>query len=144
MLTAENNPGVIDFQDAVAGPISYDLVSLYRDCYIDWPDEKIYTWLDDFLQQRKDRGCTDNFDKALFYQWFDWMGVQRHMKAIGIFSRLLLRDGKPGYLKDIPRTLNYVVDICNRYDELKPLADLINKHDIVSKFEQHLKTVTPS
>ena len=89
MVTQKNNPGVIDFQDAVVGPISYDLVSLYRDCYINWPDEKIYAWLDAFLQQRKQRGCSDDFDSLRFYQWFDWMGVQRHMKAVGIFSRLL-------------------------------------------------------
>jgi len=135
MFTESNNPGVIDFQDAVVGPISYDLVSLYRDCYIDWPDEKVYAWLDDFLQQRKERGCGDDFDSVLFYQWFDWMGVQRHMKAIGIFSRLLLRDGKSGYLGDIPRTLAYVIAVCERYDELKPLANLIDKYQLMKKFE---------
>jgi hypothetical protein len=136
MFTKSNNPGVIDFQDAVIGPITYDLVSLYRDCYIEWPDQQIYAWLDDFLQQRKNSGCTDGFDKERFYQWFDWMGVQRHMKAVGIFSRLLLRDAKEGYLKDIPRTLGYVVAVCARYEELKPLAELINKHQLVAKFER--------
>ncbi len=136
MVTEKDNPGVIDFQDAVAGPITYDLVSLYRDCYIDWPDEKIYVWLDDFLQQRRARGCVDDFDQARFYQWFDWMGVQRHMKAIGIFSRLLIRDGKNGYLKDIPRTLSYVIAVCARYDDLRPVADLIEKHQLMAKFVQ--------
>jgi len=139
MFTENNNPGVIDFQDAVVGPISYDLVSLYRDCYIDWPDEKIYAWLDDFLQQRKERDCCDDFDSVRFYQWFDWMGVQRHMKAIGIFSRLLLRDGKEGYLRDIPRTLTYVIAVCERYEELKPLANLIDKYQLMQKFETFQK-----
>ncbi|AFT67791.1 aminoglycoside phosphotransferase family protein [Cycloclasticus sp. P1] len=134
MVTQKNNPGVIDFQDAVVGPISYDLVSLYRDCYINWPDEKIYAWLDAFLQQRKQRGCSDDFDSLRFYQWFDWMGVQRHMKAVGIFSRLLLRDGKKGYLKDIPRTLAYITRVCSRYETLKPLADLINKYQLMKRF----------
>ncbi|PHS73660.1 MAG: phosphotransferase [Cycloclasticus sp.] len=144
MVTEESNPGVIDFQDAVEGPITYDLVSLYRDCYIAWPDEKIYAWLDIFLQQRKKRGCADQFDKKQFYQWFDWMGVQRHMKAIGIFSRLLLRDAKQGYLKDIPRTLTYVLDVCSRYDELKSLTKLIQAHQVEARFEQYLKERSPS
>ncbi len=139
MLTMKNNPGVIDFQDAVVGPITYDLVSLYRDCYIDWADEKIYAWLDVFLQQRKEQGHVDEFDKTQFYQWFDWMGVQRHLKVLGIFSRLFLRDGKPGYLNDIPLTLSYVVNICRRYEALTPLAALMDKHHIVSKFEQQQK-----
>jgi aminoglycoside/choline kinase family phosphotransferase len=137
MVTEKDNPGVIDFQDAVAGPLTYDLVSLFRDCYIAWPDKQIYAWLDVFLQQRKERGCCDSFEEAQFYQWFDWMGVQRHMKAIGIFSRLLLRDKKPGYLKDIPRTLGYVMDVCQRYDELKPLAELIETHQVEAKFNQY-------
>jgi len=133
MLTSANNPGVIDFQDAVIGPISYDLVSLYRDCYIAWPEQQVYAWLDEFLVQRQQRGCADTFSTSQFYQWFDWMGVQRHMKAIGIFSRLLLRDRKPGYLQDIPRTLNYVNKVCKRYDELQPLAQLIDEHQLMEK-----------
>ncbi|MBQ0725350.1 MAG: phosphotransferase [Cycloclasticus sp.] len=133
MLTTVNNPGVIDFQDAVIGPMSYDLVSLYRDCYIEWPEQQVYAWLDEFLVQRQQRGCADTFSTSQFYQWFDWMGVQRHMKAIGIFSRLLLRDGKPGYLQDIPRTLNYVNNVCKRYDELQPLAQLIDEHQLMEK-----------
>ena len=136
MVTKDNNPGVIDFQDAVIGPLTYDLVSLYRDCYIAWSDEKIYAWLDDFLKQRQERGEVDDFDHRQFYQWFDWMGVQRHMKAVGIFSRLLLRDGKEGYLKDVPRTLGYLITISERYEELKPLAGLIEHYQVVEQFEQ--------
>jgi hypothetical protein len=138
MLTEANSPGVIDFQDAVLGPITYDLVSLYRDCYIDWPDEKIYHWLDEFLKQRKERDCVDTFDASQFYQWFDWMGIQRHMKAIGIFSRLLLRDGKSGYLNDIPRTLGYVVNVCRRYDELKPMVQMLTSQQVEKKLKQQL------
>jgi len=139
MLTKENNPGVIDFQDAVIGPISYDLVSLYRDCYIAWPDERIYGWLDDFLQERKQQGCTDDFDNKTFYQWFDWMGVQRHLKVLGIFARLSLRDGKDNYLNDIPQTLSYVLEVCRRYDALTPLVEIIEKHDMANKFEHKRK-----
>lgn len=136
MLTENSNPGVIDFQDAVIGPMTYDLVSLYRDCYISWPDPKVYAWLDEFLLARAAAGIKDNFTSQQFYQWFDWMGVQRHMKAIGIFSRLLLRDGKPGYLEDIPRTLMYVVDVCAKYPALKPLDDLIKRHRIVARIDE--------
>lgn len=136
MVTNDNNPGVIDFQDAVVGPLTYDLVSLYRDCYIQWPDEKVYEWLDGFLKQRTEAGHADEFDKARFYQWFDWMGVQRHLKVLGIFSRLLLRDGKSGYLKDIPLTLSYIIDVCKRYDELKPLLKLIEIHQLAFRFEK--------
>jgi len=139
MLCGQNNPGVIDFQDAVIGPLSYDLVSLYRDCYIEWPDEQVYSWLDTFLQQRKEIGCGDTFDATCFYQWFDWMGVQRHMKAIGIFCRLYLRDGKSGYLKDIPRTLAYVLKVCQKYDELTPLAELLGSHTVAAKFDSRVK-----
>ncbi|MEH6504593.1 MAG: phosphotransferase [Cycloclasticus sp.] len=144
MLTEANNPGVIDFQDAVVGPITYDLVSLYRDCYIDWPDAQVYPWLDNFLQQRQQRGCGDNFDKTVFYQWFDWMGVQRHMKAIGIFSRLLLRDGKAGYINDIPRTLTYVMNVCERYEELRPLAEIMVSHQVVAKLQDRIKGLQTS
>jgi len=139
MCYEPGNPGVIDFQDAVLGPLSYDLASLYRDCYIEWPDKQVYAWLDEFLQQRQQMGCDDGFDSACFYQWFDWMGMQRHMKAIGIFCRLLLRDGKAGYLKDIPRTLSYVLKVAQAYDELKPLADLLVSHAVPAKFDQHLR-----
>ncbi|ORU90309.1 MAG: phosphotransferase [Cycloclasticus sp. symbiont of Poecilosclerida sp. M] len=138
MVTAENNPGVIDFQDAVYGPLTYDLVSLLRDCYLSWPDEKVYAWLDAFLAERKARGFADDFDSSQFYMWFDWMGVQRHMKAVGIFSRLLIRDGKSNYLQDIPRTLNYISQACCRYQALAPLSELIENHNINERMKQVL------
>jgi len=124
MLTAENQLGVIDFQDAVIGPITYDLVSLLRDCYITWPQEKIIGWLYPYQQKLLQAGLID-CDIVQFTQWFDLMGLQRHLKAIGIFSRLHLRDNKSGYLGDIPRTLNYVSQVCLNYPELADFNDFL-------------------
>lgn len=119
LMVLENNmPGVIDFQDAVIGPIAYDLVSLLRDCYIAWPQERVDRWLLGYWQKLCQTGLI-NCELTVFKRWFDLMGLQRHLKAIGIFSRLNLRDGKPGYLKDIPRTLNYVLEQTQTYPELK-------------------------
>ncbi len=117
MLLTDNSPGIIDFQDAVVGPISYDLVSLLRDCYIAWPEHKVEQWMSQYFQQIRNIGLI-NRDLETFTRWFDLMGLQRHLKAIGIFSRLHLRDNKSDYLADIPRTLNYVSQICNKYPEL--------------------------
>ncbi len=115
MLLENNTLGIIDFQDAVHGPVTYDLVSLLRDCYIAWPLEKIDQWVEEFRSSSPEaRAC----DKNLFRRWFDLMGVQRHLKATGIFCRLNYRDGKPAYLNDIPRTLEYVTQISATYDEL--------------------------
>ncbi|CBL45667.1 Hypothetical protein HDN1F_20840 [gamma proteobacterium HdN1] len=100
--------GHIDFQDAVHGPITYDLVSLLRDCYIDWPQEQVYHWSLQFAEQLRERGLL-SADNATFQRWLDAMGAQRHLKAIGIFARLFHRDGKAGYLGDIPRTLAYLL-----------------------------------
>lgn len=122
MLTDTDNPGVIDFQDAVFGPITYDLVSLLKDCYIAWPRENIESWIQYYLET-----SSNNIDRNTFIKWFDLMGVQRHLKAIGIFSRLNHRDNKPGYLNDIPRSLTYVFDTCQRYEELKPFSILLNE-----------------
>jgi aminoglycoside/choline kinase family phosphotransferase len=125
MLTEENNPGVIDFQDAVIGAASYDLVSLIKDCYIAWPRQKQLQWIDQYLTQSELPIEKDTFVKQL-----DLMGLQRHIKVCGIFARLNYRDGKPGYMADIPRTLAYVFDVCQRYDELKDFAALLNELDI--------------
>ncbi|MDH5484586.1 MAG: phosphotransferase [Gammaproteobacteria bacterium] len=127
MLTDTDNPGVIDFQDAVMGPITYDLVSLLKDCYIAWPRHKVINWLNYFLQHNP---LTKNIDVEQFVHWFDLMGVQRHLKATGIFARLNYRDGKPGYLDDIPRTLTYIIDACSRYEELQDFLDLLHQLDI--------------
>ncbi len=119
------NPGVLDFQDAVWGPITYDLVSLLRDCYIAWPIERVHAWLCDYRDRARQAGL-DVGDDAQFLRWFDLMGVQRHLKAIGIFARLAHRDGKRGYLNDIPRTLNYIRAVLPAYPEMQSLAQFID------------------
>lgn len=125
MVTRTGNPGVIDFQDAVWGPLTYDLVSLLRDCYIDWPQQDVERWVSRFHAELRQRGMiSESVDLQQFQVWFDWMGVQRHLKAVGIFARLNHRDGKPGYLGDIPRTLNYIVEVTARYPQLAPLHEL--------------------
>ena len=109
--------GVIDFQDAVIGAITYDLVSLLRDCYISWPQSRLKNWLFNYYQRLFDNKIL-NVSFAIFQRWFDLMGLQRQMKAIGIFSRLHLRDNKSSYLADIPRTMAYIEQICQNYPEL--------------------------
>jgi len=120
---ASLSPGILDFQDAVYGPVTYDLVSLLRDCYIDWPREQVEEWVRAY--HRASVGPAAEVDFGRFLAWFDLMGVQRHFKASGIFARLNHRDGKPGYLNDIPRTLGYVVQIADDYPALQPVAELI-------------------
>jgi hypothetical protein len=132
MITADNNPGVIDYQDAVHGPITYDLVSLLKDCYIKWSKDEIDKWVDLYLQQQAEKGAEINRQK--FQRWFDLMGVQRHLKASGIFARLSHRDGKHGYLNDITRTLSYIVDLKQDYSELAALCLLIEA-SVLPKFE---------
>ncbi len=124
MLTKENNPGVIDYQDAVIGPITYDLVSLFKDCYIEWPREKIELWLELYLARITPARL---IDRQTLIRWFDFMGVQRHLKVLGIFARLNYRDGKAQYLDDLPLTLKYILDTCESYEELQPLKHLLKK-----------------
>ena len=126
MVSAYNNPGILDYQDAVIGPVTYDLVSLLRDCYISWPRQRVEDWAMGYFELAQQTGILrqNQVNEQQFLKWFDWMGVQRHMKAAGIFARLNHRDGKPGYLDDIPRTLGYVTDVCSRYNELSELGKL--------------------
>ena len=126
MFTESQNPGVIDFQDAVMGAVSYDLVSLLRDCYVSWPRSQVERWALAYLHRCQVAGFVPQTDDSELLRWFDWMGVQRHLKATGIFARLNHRDGKPGYLNDIPRTLGYVKEVAGRYDELQALHSLLN------------------
>jgi len=122
------NPGILDFQDAVIGPVCYDLVSLLRDCYINWPRQQVRAWVEQYRSELIDAGLiSEDVSVGEFQRWFDWMGVQRHLKAIGIFARLNLRDNKPGYLADIPRTLLYVLQVCRDYQELRPLSDWLQQ-----------------
>ena len=124
MVTEENNPGILDFQDAVEGPLTYDVVSLFKDCYIKWPADQIRKWaLQFYLRLRPE--IREELTEDEFLQQFDLMGVQRHLKAAGIFARLNHRDGKPGYLGDVPRTLEYISDTAPRFDELAFVADLV-------------------
>jgi aminoglycoside/choline kinase family phosphotransferase len=126
MVLDADSPGVIDFQDAVIGPVTYDLVSLLRDCYIAWPEQRVEQWMAQYYQRLRQAGLVD-CDLNRFKRWFDLMGMQRHLKAIGIFSRLHIRDNKSGYLKDIPRTLNYVVDVCATYPELADFGRFLHE-----------------
>jgi len=123
MLVNDNNPGILDFQDAVCGPYTYDLVSLLKDCYIAWPPGRIIEWALSFFRKRE--AAPGSISEESFLRHFELMGVQRHLKAAGIFARLNHRDGKPGFMHDVPRTLNYVLEISPRYGELDFLADLI-------------------
>ncbi len=117
MVVEHNSPAVIDFQDAVIGPVTYDLASLLRDCYIQWPEEDVEEWLNQYYQRLLSAGLITT-PWLTFKRWFDLMGLQRHLKAIGIFARLNYRDQKPGYLADIPRTLNYIRQVCESYPSL--------------------------
>ena len=128
MHTGVNNPGILDFQDAVIGPVTYDLVSLLRDCYIDWPRARVEDWALGYLDLALQSGIlrAEHDDPQQFLRWFDLMGMQRHLKAAGIFARLKHRDGKAGYLQDIPRTLGYVVEVAGRYEELAAFGRFID------------------
>lgn len=131
MVTNEDNPGVIDYQDAVLGPICYDLVSLLRDCYIAWPEHRIDDWVDGFRLMAVEAGLLSvDVNQAQFKRWFDLIGLQRHIKVLGIFARLSHRDGKAAYLDDLPLTLSYVLSVAARYDEMASLVALFEKYDI--------------
>lgn len=125
MVTAEHNPGVLDFQDAVIGAITYDLVSLFKDAYIRWNEEDLMDWVVRYWQAAKKAGLPVNEDFGEFYKDFEWMGVQRHIKVLGIFARLYHRDGKDGYLKDMPLVMQYLQSACERYVELRPFLKLL-------------------
>lgn len=127
LMVATPNPGVLDFQDAVYGPITYDLVSLFKDAYIRWEEERILDWLIRYWEKARAMGLPVAADFAVFYQDFEWMGVQRHLKVLGIFARLWHRDGKEGYLRDIPLVLEYLRKACDRYRELNPLLMLLDR-----------------
>lgn len=120
----QKNPGIIDFQDAVYGPLSYDLVSLLKDCYVKWPRAEVMKWAQLYFQRARIH-LSPELDESQFVRWFDLMGVQRHLKASGIFARLYYRDQKAGFLKDIPRTLSYILELEQDYPELGPLIELI-------------------
>jgi aminoglycoside/choline kinase family phosphotransferase len=127
LMVSEPNPGVLDFQDAVYGPITYDLVSLLRDAYVEWDEEQQLDWAVRYWQKARTQALpvADHF--ADFWRDFEWMGVQRQLKVLGIFARLFHRDGKDGYLKDMPRVMRYLRGACARYRELAPLLRLLDE-----------------
>jgi aminoglycoside/choline kinase family phosphotransferase len=133
LMVTEPNPGILDFQDAVYGPITYDLVSLLRDAYIEWPEERVIDWSVLYWEQARSASLPVHADFAEFYRAFEWMGVQRQLKVLGIFARLWKRDGKEGYLQDQPLVMRYLKRACGRYRELAPLARLLDDLDPVER-----------
>ncbi|MEX1826139.1 aminoglycoside phosphotransferase family protein [Luteibacter sp. CQ10] len=126
LVTAERSPGIIDFQGAMSGPITYDLASLLRDAYVVWDNERVEGWVEAYRLRLLDARLLDEtVDTDRFRRWFDLTGLQRHIKILGLFCRLCYRDGKPGYLDDLPRVLRYVVDTARRHADIAPLADFI-------------------
>ncbi|MDF1527702.1 MAG: phosphotransferase [Sedimenticola sp.] len=132
LVSPSPSPGILDFQDAVVGPVTYDLVSLLKDCYIAWPETQVREWAMGYYQLAVQSGILRQQDESHFLRWFDLMGVQRHLKASGIFARLKHRDAKPGYLGDIPRTLGYIVEVAERYPEISGLGELIRQRVLPS------------
>ena len=133
LVTDINNPGIIDYQDAVIGPVTYDLVSLLKDCYVTWNDGLIEDMMESFFTRMKSSNMNNISD---FRYWFEITGLQRHIKAIGIFSRLNYRDGKNNYLNDIPRTYKYLEKVLNKYEELEALNKIFNNLSIGNKISQ--------
>ena len=127
LMISTPNPGVLDFQDAVYGPISYDVASLFRDAFISWPEARVIDWVARYWQQAREAGLPVPTDFGQFYRDVEWMGLQRHLKVLGIFARINYRDGKPKYLADTPRFMTYVRHAAQRYDELRPLLKLLNE-----------------
>ena len=127
LMLAEPNPGILDFQDAVYGPVTYDLVSLLRDAYISWPEERVIHWCIRYWEKARKARLPVAADFAAFYRDFEWLGAQRQLKVLGIFARLCHRDGKEGYLRDQPLVMRYLRSTCERYNELRPLARLLDE-----------------
>ena len=127
LMVAQPNPGVLDFQDAVIGPISYDVASLFRDAFISWDEARVLDWTIRYWEKAKRAGLPVDRDFSRFYRDFEWMGLQRHLKVLGIFARINYRDGKPHYLQDTPRFVRYVRQVAERYRELTPLLRLFDE-----------------
>jgi aminoglycoside/choline kinase family phosphotransferase len=130
LMVTRPNPGILDFQDAVFGPITYDLVSLFKDAYIRWDEERVLDWLIRYWEQARKLGLPVAPDFPDFFRDFEWMGVQRHLKVLGIFARLNYRDGKIAYLGNMPLVENYLRKSCERYRELKPLLTLLDEWEV--------------
>jgi hypothetical protein len=137
LMVTEPNPGVIDFQDAVCGPITYDLVSLTRDAFVTWEESRVLDWSARYWEKAKRLGLPVDPDFSAFYRDFEWMGLQRHLKVLGIFARLRYRDGKSGYLEDTPRFVRYARAVAERYAELLPLARLFDEIGVPGPVLRH-------
>ncbi len=127
LMVCEPNPGVLDFQDAVYGPITYDVASLFRDAFVSWDEERVLDWTVRYWEKAKRAGLPVAADFGSFYRDFEWMGLQRHLKVLGIFARLHYRDGKRGYLEDTPRFVGYARAVAARYHALSPLLTLLDQ-----------------
>jgi hypothetical protein len=127
LMVSNPNPGVLDFQDAVFGPISYDVASLFKDAFLSWEEERVLDWTVHYWERARRAGLPVNEDFGVFYRDFEWMGLQRHLKVLGIFARICHRDGKPGYVEDTPRFLGYVRAVALRYAALTPLLRLLDQ-----------------
>lgn len=127
LMLSEPNPGVLDFQDAVHGPITYDIVSLLRDAFLSWEENQVLDWCVRYWEKAKRAGLPVDADFGEFWRAFEWMGLQRHLKVLGIFARINYRDGKPKYLEDTPRFIGYALAVSRRYRELGPLAQMLEK-----------------
>jgi len=133
MLTSQNNPGILDFQDAVYGPITYDLASLLRDAYIEWEETEQLDWAIRYWEMARKAQLPVSNEFGEFYKDFEWMGLQRHLKVLGIFARLYHRDGKDAYLKDLPLVLKYTRKVAERYIDLKPLVRLLDTAEGINR-----------
>lgn len=129
LMDCTPNPGVLDFQDAVIGPITYDLVSLLRDAYVEWPEERELDWVIRYWERARTAGLPVSGDFAIFFRDYEWMGMQRHLKVLGIFARLWHRDGKDRYLADMPRVMGYLRRAASRYREFDPLRRALDAFD---------------
>jgi aminoglycoside/choline kinase family phosphotransferase len=127
LMISEPTPGILDFQDAVHGPITYDIASLMRDAFISWDEERVIDWTVRYWERARRASLPVDADFGEFYRAFEWMGLQRHLKVLGIFARINYRDGKPQYLADTPRFVGYVRGVTQRYAQFKPLALLLDE-----------------
>ena len=127
LMLTEPNPGVLDFQDAVYGPVSYDVACLFKDAFVSWEERRVLDWTIRYWERARRAGLPVNSDFGEFYRDFEWMGLQRHLKVLGIFARICHRDGKPAYVKDTPRFLGYVRAVAGRYAPLAPLLRLLDQ-----------------
>ena len=127
LMLTDPNPGVLDFQDAVYGPITYDVASLFKDAFVSWDEQRVLDWTIRYWERARLAGLPVNSDFGEFYRDCEWMGLQRHLKVLGIFARICHRDGKPAYVKDTPRFLGYVRAVAGRYASLSPLLRLLDQ-----------------